>query len=378
MKYVFRAFLLSLFQQLRSWRTWLMVLLLPAVIFTVRQYLPAEEISAPVQVGVCLPEEGGDDFWDRLSLRSDTVITFLQADADMIQKKVSTGQWDCGLILAKDFDQRLAALDTDALITLYISPASTVYPLVQETTACTVMELISPVIARQYAAEQDFGDSLQHIDALAATQKVQIQLQTLSGQPLTTAALAENTSGNLLRGCMALLLLIWAVFSAMDLGSWFASPAALRMGMVRPPAMLLFPRAAAAMIPALFSAILGIVLLQDAAVALPALLGYLFLLTSLALVLCRFPAICAVLPCLIPFLTAAALLSSPILFDISTLFPKIAPVCDLLPVTLYLYASSGDLSALGILLLESLALLLIFLLTTLTHRKVPKAYQKRR
>lgn len=366
MRYAFSAFFLSLGTQLRSWRVWLMVLLLPAVILAAALLLPAEEIAAPVQVGVCLPGDGGEAFWEKLSDRSDAVTTFLLADEDTIYAKVSTGQWDCGLILPDDFDSRLKKLDTDDLLLLCTGPGSAVYPLVQETAACVVMELISPGIAAAYAEKNGIGAV--QLQPLTTEQQVQVHLQTISGQEMALGELAQHTSRKIFHGCIALLLLIWAVFSAMDLGSWFGSDAIKRIGMVRSPAMLLLPRAAALLAPALLSALCGLALLGNMEQAVPGLLAYLFTLGSLALLLSR-SNIRAALPCLMPFMVVLALLLSPMVFDVSALFPALAPVCKYLPMSLYLNASAGDHAALLILWLEGALLLLLFLLGSALKKK---------
>ena len=57
------TFFLTAFRgQLASWRTWCLLLLLPLIVFGAARLSPAEEVSAPVQVGVVLPEEGGERF----------------------------------------------------------------------------------------------------------------------------------------------------------------------------------------------------------------------------------------------------------------------------------------------------------------------------
>ena len=89
--------------QAASWRTWLLLLLLPALTFGARLALPAEEAATPVQVGVVLPARGGEEFWDRLDRRSGLVVTFRQAAADQAERQVAAGRWDCALGLREDF-----------------------------------------------------------------------------------------------------------------------------------------------------------------------------------------------------------------------------------------------------------------------------------
>lgn len=361
MGYFLQAFSLSCKQQLRSWKVWLMALLLPLLILGVRIYLPAEEAAAPVQVGVCLPHTGGEAFWQKLESRSGTIVTFQQTDLHTLKGKVATGQWDCGLVLAEDFSSRLETLDTDGILTLYTSSASAVYPLVQETAACVIMELISPGVAQDFARKNNISDELLHPDALTQEHQVLIQLQTLTGEALTLEALGRNTTSRLLLGLVALFLLIWVLFSAMDLGSWFASSPTQRMLSARSPAALLLPRGLAVLLPQLISAVITLILLREHWLTIPALLAYLLTLGSAALLLCRWEKGRNALPCLMPFITAAALLFSPVVFDLSVLYPGLYGAFSWLPITLFLSACGGSLLSLGLLCLEGVLVLLIFL-----------------
>lgn len=363
MRYFLQAFSLSLKQQLRAWKVWAVMLLLPLLILGAKALLPEEETAAPVQVGVCLPEAGGDGFWQRLSTRSGTVVAFLQTDADTLTAKVASGQWDCGLVLAEDFDQRIDDLDTDGILTLYTSPASTVYPLVQETAASVIIELITPNVARDYAQGSGIPDPVGQFQSLDADSRVLIQLQTLHGGPLAVTALGQALGHRLLLGCLGLLLLIWALFSAMDLGSWFRSGPVKRMISLRSPAALLLPRAAGVLLPGLLSGLLCLALLGSSPVSYAGLLAYLWVLGAAALVLCRWTAAHTALPCLMPFMAAASLLFSPVVFDLSLLYPQLYDLSAWLPMTLFLNACGGSLPAMGLLLLEGTALFLLFLLT---------------
>lgn len=362
MGYFLQAFSLSCKQQLRSWKVWLMALLLPLLILGVKAYLPAEEAAAPVQIGVCLPSDGGEAFWEGLERRSGTIVTFHLTDWHTLEGKVATGQWDCGLVLAEDFAQRLEALDTDAILTLYTSSGSTVYPLVQETAACVLIELLSPGVAQDFARKNDISLEPLLMDTLTAEQQVLIQLKTLSGEALTVETLGQNSSSRLLLGLLALFLLIWVLFSAMDLGRRFASSPAQRMLSVRSPASLLLPQGAAVLLPQLISAAIALMLLDEGWFTLPALAFYLLTLGSAALLLCRWERGRNALPCFMPFITAAALLLSPVVFDLSLLYPGFYAAFSWLPITLFLGACKGSLLSLGLLFLEGLLLLLLFLI----------------
>ena len=140
MTYMITAFFTALLQKIRHVKTWLPMLMLPLAVFACLTFLPQEERTAPVQVGVSYPEDGGDALRSALEARSGTVVTFLAAEEDTVRGKVATGQWDCGLILHKDFDARLEELDLTGLITVCIGEGSTVYPLVRETIQAVIGE----------------------------------------------------------------------------------------------------------------------------------------------------------------------------------------------------------------------------------------------
>jgi len=75
--YFLSGFFVAFMQRMRSIRSWLILLLIPALVLGMQAALPEEQISAPVLVGVALPEDGGEDFWELLDDRSGTVLTFL-------------------------------------------------------------------------------------------------------------------------------------------------------------------------------------------------------------------------------------------------------------------------------------------------------------
>ena len=131
MSFVLTLFRSSLRTQLFNWRTWALLLLLPLLIAGTARLLPPEEVSTPVQVGVVLPEEGGESFWQRLERRSGLAVTFYRADRSRAERQVASGQWDCALILPEDFEARLARLEVEGLFTLLTGPGSAVYPMVR-------------------------------------------------------------------------------------------------------------------------------------------------------------------------------------------------------------------------------------------------------
>ena len=369
MRFCLQSFLLWIKQQIRSPKSWIFMLLLPAVVFAAVLLLPEEENSAPVQVGVCLPDTGGEDFWELLTDRSEAVITFCLADEETICAKVATGQWDCGIVLAPDFARSVTRADTDEMIVLYTSTASVVYPLVQEAVSAVVMQMVSPEIASGYAQKIGIGD-LESIKKLADSQRVAIQMRSLSGAPLQVQTLTQKSTETLLLGCVALVLLIWCVFCAIDLGNWRQSNQALRMCMIRSPMAVLMPRAAAALTPALLAGLASVYILDISANGIIALLGYLICLWAVALLLSGWQAILNALPVLMPFVAVLGAILSPVILDIGIYFPQMAPVCNLLPISLLLRSVQGEATHCLILWMEAILLLALYLLSEMKNKKV--------
>ena len=348
MRFQWNAFQTALILQLRSWKTWLFVFLLPALVWLLPAALPEQERAAPVQVGVCLPEEGGEDFWALLEERSGVVVTFIRADGDTIVGKVASGQWDCGLLLPEDFRERLEALDTGRLVTLCVGDGSAVYPLVRETAAACLAQLLSPGIAREYLLDSGIADevSVQDMEPrleqlLPDEDRVGIVMTTLNGRELDAPALADGTLSGLLHGLTAVVLLIWMLFSAMDMGRWLDAPSARRLRALRAPTQLLLPRCAAAAVPLLCSAGAALCLLPAGGRSLWPLLAYLAALSGLSLLAARVRPVWSAFPVLAPAVPVLCLLTSPILLDPAGLFPAGAVLFRWLPVTLYLRARGG-------------------------------------
>jgi len=329
-------------------RGWLLLLLLPVLSFGVSRLLPAEEASAPVQVGVVLPRRGGEEFRRRLEQRSGLVVSFLLADEDHAERQVAAGHWDCALLLPDDFEERLKNRDTYQLITLLTGPGSTVYPMVRETAAACVAELISPAVAEDYLLDSGIADqdSISDLrprlnETLLDQDRVLVTMETADGRSLDALTLAQGGTDGLLSGLLAIVLLVYALFAAMDLGRWLDSPFARRLLPLRGAAALLLPRLAGLLLPALPAGGMALLALDNPARCLPPLLPYLLFLAALALALARCRALWTALPVLMPFVPAAGLLLSPVLLDLSLLFPALAPVVRWMPVTLYLRACDG-------------------------------------
>lgn len=346
----FRTFFTSASRlRLADWRAWAMLLLLPAITFGVARLLPAEEVSAPVQVGVVLPETGGGEFWRRLEARGGLVVVFHKADYEKAERLVAAGRWDCALVLPEDFEDRLTARELEGLFTLLIGPGSVVYPMVRETVTACVSERVSPAMAGDYLLQSGILDETGLKEArprldqvLLERDRVLVSMETTDGHPLDPLALADSGVSSLLSGLTAVMLSIWALFTAMDLGRWLDSPFARRLAPLRGRLSLLLPRLAAALLPALCAGALALLAVECPLAAVLALVPYLLFWGAAAMALALWSPAWNALPALIPFVPALGLLLSPTLLDLSTLFPALAPAVRWNPVTLYLRACGGS------------------------------------
>ncbi|MBD5117596.1 MAG: ABC transporter permease [Clostridiales bacterium] len=335
--------------QAGSWRTWLLLLLLPALTFGARLALPAEEAATPVQVGVVLPARGGEELWNRLDERGGLVVTFCRSDGDQAERQVAAGRWDCALVLPEDFEERLARRDTDELFTLLVGPGSTVYPMVRETVTACVAELTAPGVAEDYLVDSGILDREGAAQArprleetLLEQERVLVSMETVDGRPLDPITLADSGVDGLLAGLIAIVLSVWALFAAMDLGRWLDSPFARRLRPLRGTTALLLPRMAGALLPALCSGALALLALERPWACLLPLTAYLMFWGALALLLARCGAVWSALPAAVPFVPVLALLLSPVLIDLSLLFPALAPAVRWSPVSLFLRSCGGS------------------------------------
>lgn len=348
MSFFVAAFQSALLVRLRSWRTWLL-LLIPLTVFGVSRLLPAEEAAAPVQVGVVLPRQGGEAFWRLLEERSGLVVSFLPAEAGQAERQVAAGQWDCALLLPDDFQERLERMDTYRIITVLTGPGSAAYPMVQETAAACLAELISPKLAEDYLLESGIANEAAIValrprlsEALLEQDRVLVTMETADGRELAPIVLADRGMDSLLSGLLAIVLMISALFAAMDLGRWLDSPFARRLLPLRGPLAVLLPRLAAELFPVLCAGALTLLSMEHPVRRLPSLLLYQMFLGAAALALARYRMLWNALPVLLPFVPAAGLLLAPVLLDLSQLVPALAPLVRWNPITLYLKACGGS------------------------------------
>ena len=367
MKFNLRLFMAALSERLGNFRVWVIFLLLPVLCFAATRLVPEEEISAPVTVGVALPEEGGEVFQANLSEMSGTVVSYEFADEDTVRGKVSTGKWDCGLILPEEYAEKIKEADTTRIVTLVISSGSTVYPIVQENvTACLAREA-APYIAAEYLIKEEIiapDETDEYIgtlsEQLSDENRIHIQMQTVDGEALDAIETSGTGYDNIIRGTAAILLLVWVLFIAMDLGRWYDTAFAKRLAPLRGKTELLFPHAVAAMAFPLVSGAAAMCFLPNPGKAVTALSPYMLFLGAVALLFAKHRGLWSALPALMPFVPVGGFLLSPVIIDVSDYIPALSGVSAYMPLTLFLKGASGD-AASSLILLDGAAVLTVLL-----------------
>ena len=352
MRYFFTLLRVTFLQQLRSLRNWIILLLLPAIILSAKTLLPESEATSPISVGVVLPVSGGEEMWQLLEARNDSLLTFILTDANTLDRNIASGRWDCGIILAEDFHNRVSELDTDRIFTLRIGPGSTVYPLVKETVTACFAQLIGPHIARDYLQESGIAEGLIEIN-LDNPDRVQVSLTTLDGQPLRTPELATRGTRNLLRWLVCVSILVRMLFSSADSGIWIQSPGMKRSQPLRASLCTMAARGTVDAILLVCSGSAAMLLLEEAFWGCVAVLCYVLFWLMISLLLAQFPSMTTVLHVLAPFAVVINLLLSSVLLDISLIFPKLSGISRWLPVSMFLEICKGDLNAAWLLLTGS-------------------------
>ena len=354
MTYFLTGFFVALTQRLRSIKSWLILLLIPLLVFGIQRALPQEQLSAPVLVGVSLPEAGGEEFWNLLNDRSGTVLTFIPADKETIDRNIAAGRWDCGIILADDFTDRLSRADTDRIVTIRVGDGSAVYPLVQEAVAACVANLVRIPIAEDYLADNGMIQSdsdLTHVreqleTKLGPEDRVNITMTTVDGKPIQQFDLAGQGVTMFLRWVIMVTILVWLILCVSDLGKWTCSGAVRRMIPLQPATLIMLTRFSADSLLAIVAGCLGLGLLEDGFCSYLAIIAYVLFWSFFGIILARYRSVWASLPVLPAFAVTASLLFSGVLVDVSTFLPALSGVSLWFPGKLYLRIGQGEWAAL--------------------------------
>lgn len=341
MKYFLTCVRFSLQQRLGSLRNWIILLLLPMLVFSTKFMLPEENVNAPVCIGVVLPESGGTEMWELLEGRNDSVLSFILTDEDTLDRNIAAGRWDCGIILAEDFNQKVLELDTDRIFTLRIGPGSTVYPLIKETISSCMAQLIGPYIARDYLSDTGIANESKKLQ-LEDPDWVHVSMSTLDREPLKIPELTSRGTRDFLRWLICVSIMVRMLFGAADLGNWIHSPGMKRTQPLRSSLYSMTARGTADSILLFCSASAALLLLGEGFWSYIAVLSYILFWLMVSLLLAQFSKITTMLHVFIPFAVVISLLLSCVLMDISLLFPWLSGVIGWLPITMFLKICGGS------------------------------------
>ena len=312
--------------------------------------------TAPVQGGLGLPRQGGEALEQLLMERSGQIVTFVPTDEATMERKILSGSWDCGLVVEEDFTRRLRELDTDGILTVKIGPASTVYPLVEETAAACVLELMSPFIAGEFLRDSGLSEEglAQRMEEISVTaERVEVRLQTLRGEPMNVSAMMKAQTGRMLLGAAAIATLVWGLYLTVDLGGWLETGPARRLRSVRSVTELLLPELTGAMLPLLLWGAAVLPWLGGGWYTLAGYTAFVAVMIGVGLVVSRIPPLWRAVPVGIPFLAVGCLVLEPVLLDVSLLMPELTRWTAWLPVTLFLRCSNGSIREFAWLLVEA-------------------------
>jgi len=358
MNFFWTVFTATLRQRLRRVWSWLVLLLIPCLIIGIHLALPKDAVTAPVQVGVALPEEGGETLWALLEQRSGTVLTFIPADEDTIDRNIASGRWDCGVIVDEDFEALVQDLDTDRIFTLRLGEGSAVYPLVREALSACMASLVAEPIARDYL--EDVGipadaDRLQQ--SLGNEERVNVSMHTADGRPLEAFQLGDQGIQTILYWIISAMILVWLLLAAHDLGRWGGSGAAKRLLPLRCASLLFGARMAADWLLITVPSLIAMMAVGGGMFGCIAVLGYSLFWGAAGLVAARLSPLWKNLPLLPPFAVALSILCSGALLDLGSLFPAAGNVISRMPAHMYLSVCEGALSCAGVLIAAAAVLI---------------------
>lgn len=340
------------------------LLLIPVLTLGLGLSLSKSEQAALFKIGVYLPEtqELSEPIWESLTTYIDDQLRIERIDdADTLTSLVADTALDIGYIFPDDLDERVAEGRYTRMIIRVASPSSpeTVmgWPITYVMSAA-LLEVCAPDIAAEYLAEKGIVPEeeqykLQPImeEFFDSDKLMAVTVETAAGDAAETDA-GVLTGASLIRGLMALVLLLFAYLCAIQFSDDLTAGFFMRIKPFTHTASLFFPAYLAAMALMLAAGIMSILL---AGIYFPASFGPFFReLGWMAAYLIYLAAFSFALSAIftgkqmiaaMPFVLILALLFCPIVMDIGHFIPAGQAVSLLLPPTLYLRAVAGNVAA---------------------------------
>ncbi len=304
--------------------------------------------DAFIQVALFAPKEHSDsvttDVIQKMLSLSNTSIRFYLCDSrDELQKEVAEGKAACGYLFPEDLEQKLERYAKDRTPFLHViqSQKDARTNIVDEIVLSSLYQPVSYYMLTHFLSEK--WDITSEKDWLHET-----FIKHSSSELLFHFEYADGTENSLLndkdanymlmpvRGIVSVIILLICLTGGLSCYEDSRNPLLLMDAQKKSLCILL-----SLLTPALFAGASGLLTIKMTGITvsftteIPAMLLYLLccmgLTNLLRIVCCR-----ALYLAAIPLLTAGSLIISPVFFNLSDLFPVLAPVSRLLPATHYL------------------------------------------
>lgn len=333
---------------LSLWRRpgYLIALLLCPLVLALGLLLPREARGTEILVGISLPEDSpaAAELWERLEEERAGAVTYCRAAPEEVRAQVAAGRWECGFLLAEDFEDRLAEGRYEDLVTQVVSPASTMALPLREPVSAALLELCWQDIA---------GDCLTRIgldlppvgaleDIIPPENRVAVRAETVGADAAPQDTAESLPYADLLTGGVGLWLQAAALLAAGHLRRWlcggWARLALPRVGL----GVLLLPHAAVLGLAAWLAGAAALLLMGGDGRALACLALYQLCLTAASAALALLPGAERLIAVLLPVTPLACVICCPVLLDAALLVPALYPVSRALPLTHFLLAVQGQ------------------------------------
>lgn len=316
-----------------------------------------------VLVGVYCPQNSpyAEAFMQNLN-RTENGPQFVQAQSrQQVDNLVAAGVWECGFVLADNFDEQIQRGRYVHIITCVRSQATSLDGVVREAVSAALLEACAPSIAQNYAQQAGIsaasGSQWQALAAEYFTSALDMEVETVAlqgpggeGQSQPAQATLQLLGRGLVSLFMFLLVMLCLVWFLQDMKTAFYEllrPGVGAAGIFLP---VLLTGGGLALLAGLGGTLLLGLLAPGAVGAIGwealCLLAYTLYLCGIAFLLGSLVRAYQFWVAVLPFAMVACLVFCPIVLDISKLVPVLRPLAVAMPPTLYLYALQGQTGAL--------------------------------
>ena len=364
MKMFMALFRLHIGRQLRRLSFWVAFCLPLLLLLCLAVFSPKEQENTLI-VGIWAEAESPSSqaFFEKLKAMETPPVSFVQAEhRDQMEEMVASSVWECGYILPEDFEARLERGNYQQIFTRMVSPSTKMQMLSNTSVSAAFLSFVKDDVAASYleknniVSRETFFRLLENKTLSALPFSATFDIETVKGvvpQNSTTQQLEGP-----LRGTIAIGLFLYCILASTSVSQELRSPFSSRM------APLVGKRTlgiSASLSTLLISFIMGVLMLlivfsntpslflslKEEALALALYLLCLSTLSYALSVLSKGTHVMA----LLPFLLLSSMVLSPVFIDIPKYIPMLHPISLILPPTWYFRACTGEIWAIGFLLI---------------------------